>query len=161
MGTLPISSLPYVASLKFSPTLEQFTFAMNCLFILAQALLLCKAFPKVQHLQIVANIVFGGAIDVNMWLLGSMQPGTLFSKVVSLMAGCAILALGITLEVAANAALLVPGEGAVKAIAHALNRDFGTIKICFDVTVVTLAMLLSLLCFHGLRVPLYPQFWWA
>ena len=94
--------------------------------------------------------MFSGAIDVSMWMLSNMQPATLLSKMVSLVAGCAILALGITLEVAANA-LLVPGEGVVKAIAHVLNRDFGTIKICFDVTTVTLAMLLSLLCFHGLR----------
>lgn len=150
LGTSPISSLPYVTSLKFSPTLGQFTFAMNCLFILAQALLLRKAFPKIQYLQIVVNVVFSGAIDVSMWMLSNMQPATLLSKMVSLVAGCAILALGITLEVAANA-LLVPGEGVVKAIAHVLNRDFGTIKICFDVTTVTLAMLLSLLCFHGLR----------
>ncbi|WP_367923946.1 YitT family protein [uncultured Ruthenibacterium sp.] len=150
LGTSPISSLPYVASLKFSPTLGQFTFLMNCLFILAQAILLGKAFPKIQYLQILVNIVFSGAIDVSMLLLQFMQPETMVQKTVSLVTGCAILALGITLEVAANV-LLVPGEGVVKAIAQVLQRDFGTVKVCFDVTTVALAGLLSFSFFQGLR----------
>ena len=142
LGTSPISSLPYVASLKFSPTLG--------LFILAQAILLGKAFPKIQYLQILVNIVFSGAIDVSMLLLQFMQPETMVQKTVSLVTGCAILALGITLEVAANV-LLVPGEGVVKAIAQVLQRDFGTVKVCFDVTTVALAGLLSFSFFQGLR----------
>ena len=85
-----------------------------------------------------------------MLLLSRMQPETVVAKTISLLAGCAILALGITLEVAANA-LLVPGEGVVKAIAHVSNRDFGTVKVCFDVTTVALAIVLSLCFFHELR----------
>lgn len=150
LGTSPISSLPYVASLKFSPTLGQFTFVLNCLFILTQALLLRRKFPKIQYLQILVNLIFSGAIDVSMLLLSRMQPETVVAKTISLLAGCAILALGITLEVAANA-LLVPGEGVVKAIAHVSNRDFGTVKVCFDVTTVALAIVLSLCFFHELR----------
>ena len=48
LGTSPISSLPYVLSLRFPVTLGQFTFLMNMLFILAQVLLLRKDFRPVQ-----------------------------------------------------------------------------------------------------------------
>lgn len=130
LGTSPISSLPYVASLKFSPTLGQFTFVLNCLFILTQALLLRRKFPKIQYLQILVNLIFSGAIDVSMLLLSRMQPETVVAKTIS---------------------LLVPGEGVVKAIAHVSNRDFGTVKVCFDVTTVALAIVLSLCFFHELR----------
>ncbi len=39
LGTSPISSLPYVLSFAFAPSLGQFTFLVNLLFIAGQALL--------------------------------------------------------------------------------------------------------------------------
>lgn len=44
LGTSPISSLPCVLSLKFTPTLGEFTFIMNMLFIIIQIILLRKNF---------------------------------------------------------------------------------------------------------------------
>ena len=146
LGTSPISSLPYVLSLRFPVTLGQFTFLMNMLFILAQVLLLRKDFRPVQLLQVAVNVVFSLFIDVSMGLLSWMEVGVLPMRLL----GCAVLGFGISVEVAPRV-LMVPGEGIVQAIAVVTGRQFGNVKTAFDATLVSTALLLSLLFFHQLQ----------
>ena len=150
LGTSPISSLPYVLSFAFAPSLGQFTFLVNLLFIAGQALLLRRDFAPVQLLQILVNVVFSGCIDVCMALLGWLQPDSLPLQLLSLAAGCAVLAFGISMEVAPDV-LMVPGEGMVKALSRATHHKFGSTKMAFDVTLVATAAVLSLLFFHRLQ----------
>ena len=148
LGTSPISSLPYVLSLRFPVTLGQFTFLMNMLFILAQVLLLRKDFRPVQLLQVAVNVVFSLFIDVSMGLLSWMEVGVLPMRLLAV--GCAVLGFGISVEVAPRV-LMVPGEGIVQAIAVVTGRQFGNVKTAFDATLVSTALLLSLLFFHRLQ----------
>ena len=150
LGTSPISSLPYVLSFAFAPSLGQFTFLVNLLFIAGQALLLRRDFAPVQLLQILVNVVFSGCIDVSMALLGWLQPDSLPLQLLSLATGCAVLAFGISMEVAPDV-LMVPGEGMVKALSRATHHKFGSTKMAFDVTLVATAAVLSLLFFHRLQ----------
>ena len=78
------------------------------------------------------------------------QPTSLVGELLSLLLGCAVLALGISIEVAPGV-LMVPGEGAVSALAQVSGKRFGIVKICFDVTLVTIALTLSFLFFHRLQ----------
>lgn len=66
LATSPISSVPYVLSLRFAPSLGQFTFVFNLLFIAVQVVLRGRRFPPVQFLQIVVNLVFSAFIDIGM-----------------------------------------------------------------------------------------------
>lgn len=150
LGTSPISSLPYVLSFAFPLTLGQFTFLVNLLFIAGQMVLLRRDFAPIQLLQIVVNLIFSGCIDISMSLFGWLQPSTIPAQGVSLLAGCAVLALGISMEVAPDV-LTVPGEGIVKAIAQTTHHKFGSTKMVFDVTLVATAAVLSLLFFHRLQ----------
>ena len=59
LGTSPISSVPYVLSLGFWPTMGEFTIALSLLLILLQIALLGKKFKKASLLQIPVSIVFG------------------------------------------------------------------------------------------------------
>lgn len=150
LGTSPISSLPYVLSKKFPLTLGQFTFVMNMIFILMQIFLLKKDFQKRQILQIGVNVIFSGFIDISMNMLDAFAPSGTSAQILSLLAGCVILAMGISIEVAPNV-LLVPGEGVVKAISAVSRKWFGTVKVVFDTTLITLSFILSLLFFHRLN----------
>lgn len=150
LGTSPISSLPYVLSLRFPVMLGQFTFLMNMLFILAQVLLLRKDFRPVQLLQVAVNVVFSLFIDVSMGLLSWMEVGVLPMRLLALAVGCAVLGFSISVEVAPRV-LMVPGEGIVQAIAVVTGRQFGNVKTAFDATLVSTALLLSLLFFHQLQ----------
>ena len=150
LGTSPISSVPYVLSLRFPWSLGQFTFVFNLLFIAAQVVLRGRNFPPIQFLQIVVNLVFSAFIDVGMKLLWWFEPDFLPVKLVALVLGCAVLGCGISIEVAPDA-LLVPGEGVVGAITDRLHKRFGSVKVVFDVTLVAIALGLSFWFFHGIN----------
>ncbi len=150
LGTSPISSVAYVLDLAFPPTLGEFTFVINMLFILGQVALLRRDFQPVQVLQIAVNLVFSALIDVSMSLLADFAPQGPVEQFAALVAGCAILAFGVAVEVAPNV-VVVPGEGAVRAISAVTTRPFGSCKVAFDVSLVTIALVLSLLFFGGVR----------
>lgn len=150
LGTSPISSVPYVLSLRFAPTLGAFTFVMNLLFIILQPVLLRRDYQPIQLLQIVVNIVFSWFIDVSMNLLGWLEPQNIAVELLVLLLGCAVLGFGISVEVAPDV-LLVPGEGLVGALTAASGRRFGSVKVAFDVTLVLISLALSLLFFHRLN----------
>ncbi len=150
LGTSPISSLPYVLSFRFPVTLGQFTFAMNLFFILGQVLLLRRDFQPIQLLQVAVNAVFSAFIDVSMGLLSWLEISSLPMAMLVLVLGCAVLAFGISVEVAPRV-LMVPGEGIVQAIAAVTGWRFGNVKVGFDAALVATALVLSLLFFHRLQ----------
>ena len=150
MGTSQISSIPYVLSLQVpSISFGMFSFIMNMVYIVLQALLLRKQFKPFQLLQIVVNVVFSASIDVFMAMLSFYAPQQLFTRVLSAIAGCIVLAFGISVEVAPDL-IMVPGEGIVAAISKVSGRRFGSVKVAFDVTLILIAAALSWVFFGDL-----------
>ena len=150
MGTSQISSVPYVMSLHWSRlSFGGFSFLVNMVFIVLQMVVLRKEFHPIQFLQIGVNVIFSVCIDVGMASLSWLVPGSLAARIGCLAIGCTILAFGICVEVAPNV-VFVPGEGAVRALAVASGQDFGRMKLCFDMTLIGIAAVLSLVFFHGL-----------
>lgn len=150
LGTSPISSIPYTLSLYFPFTLGEFTVAFSVLLILLQILLLRSRFEKIQLLQIPVSLIFGYFIDFTMNLLFFLAPQSYPAKLVSLLIGCLILGFGVYTEVLANVVML-PGEGFVKAVCTAFNREFGKTKVCFDASMSIGAAVISLVLFHHLE----------
>ena len=150
LGTSQISSIPYVLSLQVpSISFGMFSFIMNMVYIVLQALLLRKQFKPFQLLQIVVNVVFSASIDVFMAMLSFYAPQQLFTRVLSAIAGCIVLAFGISVEVAPDL-IMVPGEGIVAAISKVSGWRFGSVKVAFDVTLILIAALLSWLFFGNI-----------
>ena len=149
LGTSPISSVSYVLSLQFPFTLGQFTFIVNMTFIFVQFILLKKDFEPIQFFQIAVNLIFSACIDISMNLLSWLTINNFMVGLFALLIGCSVLALGISIEVAPDV-LVVPGEGIVRAISTVVEKRFGTIKIIFDVTLVSIATILSFLFFGKL-----------
>lgn len=150
LGTSPISSIPYVLSLRFPITLGEFTFILNLVYIFGQIVLLRRDFQPIQLLQIAVNVIFSAFIDVSMNLLSWLQPDHIAVKLIALILGCAILGVGISIEVAPDV-LVVPGEGIVRAMTQVSGKRFGSVKVFFDCTLVAIALILSFLFFHGLN----------
>ena len=150
LGTSQISSIPYVLSLQLpSISFGMFSFIMNMVYIVLQALLLRRQFKPIQLLQIVVNVVFSASIDVFMAMLSFYAPQQLFTRVLSAVAGCIVLAFGISVEVAPDL-IMVPGGGIVAAISKVSGRRFGSVKVVFDVTLILIAALLSWLFFGNI-----------
>lgn len=148
LGMSPISSVPYVLSLGFWPTMGEFTIALSLLLILLQIALLGKKFKKASLLQIPVSIVFGYFIDWSMLLLEWVNPQEYLMKILFLLIGCVILGFGVFLEVAADVVML-PGEAFVQAVTIRFRTDFGITKVCFDASMAGSAMVISLILFHG------------
>lgn len=151
LGSSTISSLPYVLSLAF-PVMSfgVTTFIINILFIAVQVILLRRDFQPIQFLQIAVNIVFSWFIDVSSQLLFWYNPQSIPLQICGVVCGCALLALGICIEVAPQV-IVVPGEGVVRAIAQVTQKKFGIVKNCFDLSLAGTALLLSFLFFGEIR----------
>lgn len=151
LGTSPISSVPYVFSLAFPQiSFGMTTFIWNILFIIIQVILLRNRFKPSQFLQIVANILFSTAIDVSTMILGFLNPQAIWERLLCVVLGCMILALGIVIEVAPNV-IVVPGEGVVRALSIVTRIRYGTVKVAFDVSLIVIASVLSFIFFGRLN----------
>lgn len=150
LGTSPISSIPYVLSLNFPMTLGEFTIIFSVLLVLLQLCILRKNFKLEHALQIPISVLFGYFIDLTMALLSFVNPQSYPFKIIYLLAGCAILGLGVYLEVLANVAML-PGESFVRAVSVTWHTDFGTTKVLFDVSMTVIAGGLSILFIQQLE----------
>ncbi len=151
LGTSQISSVPYVFSLQFTQfSFGGWSFIMNMAYIFLQIAILRKKFQPIQLLQIAVNVLFSSFIDVGILLLQWFNPVSWPLRLASLAIGCVILAIGISIEVAPGV-VVVPGEGIVRTISQVKGWDFGVVKIAFDLTLICIALIFSLLFFHGLR----------
>ena len=149
LGTSPISSIPYVLSLNFPLTLGNFTIIFSILLIILQLFILRKNFKLEHLLQIPISILFGYFIDLTMLLFSFVNPTAYIAKLIYLLIGCVFLGFGVYMEVLADVAML-PGESFVRAIVQTWHREFGSTKVCFDVSMAVIAAALSFILAHRL-----------
>lgn len=150
LGTSPISSWAYVMSRNTAWTVGTYTFIINVSMIFIQCLVLHRHGLKGQlvniALQIPFSFVFAQFIDFNMQLLGWILPHDGMSyplQLTLLIAGCFIQALGVFCEVKAGVSMM-SAEALVNYICVRWRKEFGKIKVRFDVSLVLLAILFSI-----------------
>lgn len=149
LGTTPISAPPYVLSLGFDWTLGQFSFAMFFVLVALQWLLLRGRFHPAQLLQLPLGLGFGMFIDLGMWLTRPLDPTQYVLQLLQLVAGSAILALGVVIQVTPHL-LYTPGEGTVVALARVTGKPFARMKTFFDATLVAIGIAISFAIFGEL-----------
>lgn len=143
LGTSPISSVPYVVSL-FSPlTVGTATIIMHCVFILLQILILRRKYHLIQLMQLPVAFFFGYLTDFGVWAVQSIDCHTYWQQWLICLIGILLVAAGVSLEVKAGVVVLA-GEGVVLAVCKVLPIKFGYMKVLFDVTLVVIACILSL-----------------
>jgi uncharacterized membrane protein YczE len=104
-------------------------------------------------LQIVPGLAFGGLIDVfvdvftNLGLPALM--GHYLEQLAFTLLGMVVLSLGVFFEVNSRS-ILMPGEGLVVALTLRTKKPFGKLKMYTDLTMVAVALVISLLYFQGL-----------
>lgn len=147
LGVSPISSVANVMSFRFPVlTLGNWLIVWNGILILGQILILRKKFQWIQLLQIPVSFLFGYFTDFGMWLLSFFPANVYVLRLALVVLGTAVLGLGISLAFQANV-IMNSGEAFVKAVSDTIKKDFGNIKIVFDVSCVVFSILLSLLFF--------------
>ena len=146
LGTSPITSIPYSLSLIFTNlTLGNWTILFSILLVTLQLVMLGKDADRINILlQIVVSFVFGYFIDFAMMCMQWFEPEMYVLKVVSVVLGCFILAIGVYLQLVANV-VMVPGDGFVYALTMKLRKDYGKVRITSDMTMVIIAAVIGLI----------------
>ena len=128
LGTTPISSINYVLSLNSPLSLGTCTFIINMVLILGQFWLIRK----------------------NMMLTSELHPANYGMSIALLLTGCMVQSIGVVLELKPKVAMM-SAEAFVKYASRHYNKEFGKFKVYFDITLVTLAVVLSLLLTQGIQ----------
>ena len=148
LGTTPISSIPYVLNMYTGMSLGTLTFIFNCLLVLLQYVLLREDFGVRHLIQIPVTFVFSVFTDLCMWLEQDISPDTYLMRWILTILSVAILALGIAITIVSKASMM-PGEGAPLAISIVVHSDYSKLKVVWDISLICIASILSLILFTG------------
>lgn len=138
LGVAPISTVPYVMYAIEGLSLGTASFAVYCVFVVAQ---LCMVrYPDVKILmQIPVTLLFGALIDVlNIWLFPFTATG-LVDGLIMLVLAVSFTTFGVTLIVSARLVPVAP-DGMVQTLSQALHCEFGKAKYLFDGTCLCIAL---------------------
>lgn len=143
LGTSPISSVPYVWSLHTALSMGTYIIILNAILIAAQLLMLGKDGIKENKMdllmQIPVSLLFGIFVDVNMSILSGWYHSVYYLQVVSCILGCVAMGFGIALEVVADVCMN-SGEYVLQIASRKFRKEFGTLKIMFDVSLLLIAV---------------------
>ena len=147
LGVSPISSVANVMNYRFEMlSLGTWLIIWNCILILGQVAVLRKNFQIIQLLQVPLSFLFGWFTDLGMWIVAPIPADVYPLRLLMVFIGIIILGFGISLSVIANV-IMNSGEAFVKAIADTIHKEFGNVKIAFDIFCVIIALFLSLIFF--------------
>ena len=142
LGTTPISSIAYALVLITNIDIGITTFVFNAALILLQFLILRSGFHKKRLLQLINCIVFSYFNTLALAVVSQIPfDGSVLMMAVFLIVSIFLIAFGIFVYMPANIAPL-PGEGCVEAIAIVTDWRFSTVKILFDASMVTTALIM-------------------
>ncbi len=157
LGTSPISSWAYVMSCNTPLSVGTYTFIINMAMIVGQFMILRHHGLRWQvvdiGLQIPFSFMFSAFIDFNIWWMRMSGIATLHPFGDSsgcvyiycfllLLVGCFVQSVGILLEVKAGVTMM-SGEAFVYYVCTRWSREFGKVKVLFDVFLVLLAVICS------------------
>lgn len=142
LGTAAMSTIPYSIQLIEGISLGTASFAIYCIFVVLQ-LIMVRYFDVKILLQIPVSLLFGVLTDVfDIWVLPFRATG-LVDGLVMLAFAITLTGLGVTLVVSAR---LVPvaTDGMVQTLAQKLGWEFGKTKYLFDGTCASITIVYSL-----------------
>ena len=148
LGTTPLASFPFALYSIFEPLSFGTATFLNCMLLLiAQLVLMRRNFDLKQFAQIPLAIFLGLFQDVWGFLLGDWAPETYPIKLVVLVVGCCLTALGVGFQVTANV-VMDSATAFTKDISDKFGFDFGKCKICVDWSFVVIAVIVDLAVLH-------------
>lgn len=150
LGVSPVSSIPYTITCVFGIEMGRATVLFHVILVIAQILLLRKAFQPKDLLQIPVGILFGMFTTFcNSLMTFFPTPENLAVRLFMMIFSAVIIAFGIFLYVPADFIPLA-GEGMMLAISKVTKIRFSTVKIIFDLSMVVISLITCLTVLHAL-----------
>lgn len=153
LGISGINAPAYAFEAKFgtfSFGTYNIAFFVLCMFV--QMLILGKKFKAIDLLQMPANFLLGFFFDICMKIFAFLNGLPVLGQYSLLLASCVVTALGISLEVSANAWML-PADITVRAFAIATKKNYDKVKLVFDCSLLGLSALLCFIFFGNILGP--------
>lgn len=143
LGSAPVSSIPYAMNLIWNIEIGVATFIFHALLVLIELVLLRRDFRKKHFLQVFVGVLFAAFTSFSVAIVGFIPPAEgLITGLLMTAMSIFLIALGLFFYVPTN---IIPlsVEGVTQAIAIVTDKPFSTIKVYFDITVVSTALILS------------------
>ena len=145
LGTSPVASVPYSISLVSS--LLSFGGWLNLLsvvqIITQVAVLKGKCNYTEIAIQTVLAFAYGYLTNLSVWLIRDIAVTGYLMQFLFMLLGCAILALGIWIQLKGGVAML-PGEAMNRAISKVSGKRYENVKIFFDILYIVISALICL-----------------
>ena len=143
LGSAPVSSIPYAMNLIWAIEIGVATFIFHAFLVTIELLLLRRDFKPKHFLQVFVGVLFGAFTSFSVSLMYFIPSAdSLWVALIMSLLSIFFIALGLFFYVPTN---IVPlsVEGVTQAIAIVTKKPFSIIKVCFDVTIVASALILS------------------
>ena len=151
LGISPVSSVANVISIKYDfLTIGTWVMLWNCFMLVIQILILRKDFKLIQLLQFPLSLLLGWFTDINLAWFSNVPADLYIVRLLLVFCSSLVLATGVIFMLVSNTVMNV-GEALVNVISQKLNKNFGTVKVVFDITIVVLSIILSFVFFGKLE----------
>ena len=149
IGVSPMSSITNLGIVLFPKiSLGTYSFLLNLLFFALEFILAPKTWHPSKILsQLVPTFICSVFIDMNMALVGGINPESYPAKIVVLLISCVVFGLSLALMVSADATLQ-PSEAFISVVADRTGKEWGNIRTVVDVSLVIIAAVVSLVVLH-------------
>ena len=150
LGVSPVSSIPYTLTCVWGIEMGKATILFHCALVLIQLLILRKKFRPIILLQVPVGVVFGYFTTFCNWCVSFLpDPHNIVLRLGMMLISSVLIAIGIFFYMPAN---LIPlaGEGTMQAVSDVTGIAFSKVKVGFDVSMVTVSLVVCLIMLHGL-----------
>ncbi len=150
LGVSPVSSIPYTITCVIGIEMGIATVIFHVILVIAQILLLRKAFKIKNLLQVPAGILFGMFTTFcNSLMTFFPTPENMAVRLIMMLFSTVLIAFGIFLYVPADYIPLA-GEGMMLAVSQVSKIKFSTVKLIFDISMVVISLVTCLAVLHSL-----------
>lgn len=149
LGISPISSVPYVLGYLTPLTFGTLTMLFHFCNSIIQYILEKKLINVKVLLQIPVAFLFGIIIDFFKNIM-SFNAENLIFKIFLMVMSIIFTALGMHFMLAMKL-VQNPPDGTVNILAHLLNKNIGTVKVCYDILMVIISAILGIVFLHCLK----------
>lgn len=150
MGVSPVSSIPYTMTCVWGIEMGKATILFHAGLVVIQIILLRRRFRIKNLLQVPVGIMFGYFTTFSNYLMSFLpDPHNIFIQLGMVLISTLLVAVGLFFYVPADIIPLA-GEGVMLAVADVTKKQFSTIKLLFDISMVVISLATCLLLIHSL-----------
>ena len=150
LGVSPVSSIPYTMTCVWGIEMGKATILFHAALVAIQIILLQRRFRLRNLLQVPVGIMFGYFTTFSNYLMSFLpDPHNIAIQLGMLLISTLLVAVGLFFYVPADIIPLA-GEGVMLAVADVTKKQFSTIKLLFDISMVVISLITCLILLHSL-----------